>query len=244
MHLDDKPHDTAALINECERVIDEKQTTFFMVAMDVQLKDIVTDVKLQLREVYHNLLELDRQIINYLNLIEYQSRLFQKVQKLKYLRDQMLLDTNTDIQAKLQTRNPVWMEPRPRYALKVSLSMLRNSEEGLWVLQNIAKGKGNNRLRKGNLAGPLTEGELAEQQEVLQMVDVNEVKNAFMASGDHLFHFVMNYSGYRIKMDDEAKLVLFCQIASQYLDELHIDDEYKQYGAIEYPVIYPQTKMM
>jgi hypothetical protein len=225
-------------------VIDEKQTTFFMVAMDVQLKDIVTDVKLQLREVYHNLLELDRQIINYLNLIEYQSRLFQKVQKLKYLRDQMLLDTNTDIQAKLQARNPVWMEPRPRYALKVSLSMLRNSEDGLRVLQDVAKGKGNRRLRKGNLADPLTEGELAEQQEVLQIVDVNEVKNAFMASGDHLFHFVMNYSGYRIKMDDEAKLVLFCQIASQYLDELHIDDEYKQYGAIEYPVIYPQTKMM
>ena len=244
VHLDEKRQDIAALINECERVIDEKQTTFFMVAMDVQLKDIVTDVKLQLREVYHNLLELDRQIINYLNLIEYQSRLFQKVQKLKYLRDQMLLDTNTDIQAKLQTRNPVWMEPRPRYALKVSLSMLRNSEEGLRVLQDVAKGKGNSRLRKGHLAEPLTESELTEQQEVLQMVDVSEVKNAFMASGDHLFHFVMNYSSYRIKMDDEAKLVLFCQIASQYLDELHIDGEYRQYGAIEYPVIYPRTKMM
>ena len=244
VHLDEKRQDIAALINECERVIDEKQTTFFMVAMDVQLKDIVMDVKLQLREVYHNLLELDRQIINYLNLIEYQSRLFQKVQKLKYLRDQMLLDTNTDIQAKLQTRNPVWMEPRPRYALKVSLSMLRNSEEGLRVLQDVAKGKGNSRLRKGHLAEPLTESELTEQQEVLQMVDVSEVKNAFMASGDHLFHFVMNYSSYRIKMDDEAKLVLFCQIASQYLDELHIDGEYRQYGAIEYPVIYPRTKMM
>ena len=244
VHLDEKRQDIAVLINECERVIDEKQTTFFMVAMDAQLKDIVTEVKLQLREVYHNLLELDRQIINYLNLIEYQSRLFQKVQKLKYLRDQMLLDTNTDIQAKLQARNPVWMEPRPRYTLKVSLSMLRNSEEGLRVLQDVAKGKGNSRLRKGNLAEPLTRSELTEQQEELQMVDVNEVKNAFMASGDHLFHFVMNYSGYRIKMDDEAKLVLFCQIATQYLDELYIDDEFRQFGAIEYPVIYPQTKRM
>ena len=244
VHLDEKRQDIAALINECERVIDEKQTTFFMVAMDVQLKDIVTDVKLQLREVYHNLLELDRQIINYLNLIEYQSRLFQKVQKLKYLRDQMLLDTNTDIQAKLQARNPVWMEPRPRYALKVSLSMLRNSEEGLRILQDVAKGKGNSRLRKGHLAEPLTESELTEQQEVLQMVDIGEVKNAFMASGDHLFHFVMNYTGYSIPMDDEARLVLFCQIATQYLDELCIADEYRQQGDIEYPVIYPQTKMM
>lgn len=192
VHLDEKRKDIAALINECERVLDEKQTTFFIIAMDVQLKDIVTDVRLQLREVYHNLLELDRQIINYLNLIEYQNRLLQKVQKLKYLRDQMLLDTNTDILAKLQVRNPVWMEPRPRYTLKVSLSMLRNSEEGLKVLKDIAKGKGNSRLKKVNLAEPLTEDELTEQQQILQMVDVGEVKNAFMASGDNLFHFVMN----------------------------------------------------
>lgn len=241
VHLDEKRKDIAALINECERVIDEKQATFFMMAMDVQLKDTVTDVKLQLREVYHNLLELDRQIINYLNLIEYQNRLFQKVQKLKYLRDQMLLDTNTDIRVKLQTRNPVWMEPRPRYMLKVSLSTLRNSEEGLKVLQDVAKGKGNSRLKKGNLAEPLTIDELTEQQQILPMVDIGEVKNAFMASGDHLFHFVMNYSGYRIPMDDEAKLVLFCQIATQYLDELYVNEEYRQYGGIEYPIIYPNS---
>jgi hypothetical protein len=108
----------------------------------------------------------------------------------------------------------------------------------------VAKGKGNSRLRKGHLAEPLTESELTEQQEVLQMVDIGEVKNAFMASGDHLFHFVMNYTGYSIPMDDEARLVLFCHIATQYLDELRIDDEYRQHGDIEYPVIYPQTKMM
>lgn len=242
VHLDEKRRDIAALINECERLIDVKQSNFFMEeVMDVQLKEIVTDVKLQLREVYHNLLELDRQIINYLNLIEYQNRLLQKVQKLKYLRDQLLLDTNTDVREKLSSRNPVWMEPRPRYSLKVSLSMLRNSEDGLKILHDVANGKVNNRLRKGNLAEALTEDELAEQQQISKMVDVGEVKNAFMASGDNLFHFVMNYSGYRMEIDEEAKLVLFCQIASQYLDELSITDEFCQYGAIEYPLIYPIT---
>ena len=240
VHLDEKRRDIASLINECERLIDVKQSNFFMEeVMDVQLKDIVTDVKLQLREVYHNLLELDRQIINYLNLIEYQNRLLQKVQKLKYLRDQMLLDTNTDIKAKLSNSNPIWMEPRPRYTLKVSLSMLRNSEEGLRVLQDYSRGKTNTRLRKGNLADALSPEDLTEQQHVCPMVDISEVKNAFMASGDNLFHFVMNYSGYRIKMDYEAKLVLFCQIASQYLDELTINDECHEDGTIEYPLIYP-----
>lgn len=241
VHLDEKRKDIAALVIECERVIDEKQSTFFLVAMDVQLMEIVTDVKLQLREVYHNLLELDRQIINYLNLIEYQNRLFEKVQKLKYMRDQMLLDTNTDIKAKLATRNPVWMEPRPRYKLKVSLSMLRNSDEGLKILQDVARGKGNDRLRKGKLAEPLTAEELKEMQQVLQTVDIGEVKNAFMASGDNLFHFIMNYSGYRKTMDEEEKLVLFCQLTAQYLDELTVSGDYRQYEGFEYPLIYPKT---
>ena len=241
VHLDEKRKDIAALIIECEKVIDEKQATFFLVAMDVELKDTVTDVKLQLKEVYHNLLELDRQIINYLNLIEYQNRLFEKVQKLKYLRDQMLLETNTDIKAKMDARNPVWMEPRPRYTLKVSLSMLRTTDTGLKILQDVAKGKSNNRLRKGNLAEPLTKEELTEQQKVLQTVDVREVKTAFMASGDNLFHFVMNYSGYRKQMADEEKLVLFCQIAAQYHDELVISEEYGRHGNIEFPFIYPKT---
>lgn len=241
VHLDEKRKDIAALINECEKVIDEKQATFFLVAMDVELKDTVTDVKLQLKEVYHNLLELDRQIINYLNLIEYQNRLFEKVQKLKYLRDQMLLETNTDIKAKMDARNPVWMEPRPRYTLKVSLSMLRTTDTGLKILQDVAKGKSNDRLRKGNLAEPLTQEELTEQQKVQQTVDVSEVKTAFMASGDNLFHFVMNYSGYRKQMADEEKLVLFCQIAAQYHDELVISEEYGRHGNIEFPFIYPKT---
>lgn len=241
VHLDEKRKDIAALINECEMVIDKKQATFFLVAMDVELKDTVTDVKLQLKEVYHNLLELDRQIINYLNLIEYQNRLFEKVQKLKYLRDQMLLETNTDIKAKMEARNPVWMEPRPRYTLKVSLSMLRTTDTGLKILQDVAKGKSNDRLRKGNLAEPLTKEELTEQQKVLQTVDVREVKTAFMASGDNLFHFVMNYSGYRKQMADEEKLVLFCQIAAQYHDELVISEEYGRHGNIEFPFIYPKT---
>lgn len=241
VHLDEKRKDIAALINECEKVIDEKQANFFLVAMDVELKDTVTDVKLQLKEVYHNLLELDRQIINYLNLIEYQNRLFEKVQKLKYLRDQMLLETNTDIKAKMDARNPVWMEPRPRYTLKVSLSMLRTTDTGLKILQDVAKGKSNDRLRKGNLAEPLTKEELTEQQKVLQTVDVREVKTAFMASGDNLFHFVMNYSGYRKQMADEEKLVLFCQIAAQYHDELVISEEYGRHGNIEFPFIYPKT---
>jgi hypothetical protein len=100
--------------------------------------------------------------------------------------------------------------------------------------------------RKARAGGLVLQGTRAKPLRGIRFcnITIGEVKNAFMASGDHLFHFVMNYTGYSIPMDDEARLVLFCQIATQYLDELQIDGEYRQYGAIEYPVIYPLTKMM
>ncbi len=120
--------------------------------------------------------------------------------------------------------------------------MLRNSEEGLKIVQEIAKGKGSSRLRKGNLAEPLTAEELTEQRQWQKIVDISEVKNAFMASGDHLFHFVMNYSNYPEPQDEESKLVIFCQIATQYLDELQITEEYRRFADIEYPLIYPNRR--
>ncbi|MCQ2403479.1 MAG: hypothetical protein MJ202_07115 [Lentisphaeria bacterium] len=237
--LDEKRRDIAVFIHECEKIIDEKQPSFFQVAMDVQLRDIVVDVKYKLHEAYHNLIELDRQIINYLNQIEYQGRLVQKIQKLKYLRDQLVLESHTDVLGMLVARNPVWLEPRPRYQFKVSLSMLKNSDMGLALLRGIAKGRGQ-RLSRGNLAEPLAAQDLCQKAEEIPMVDVSEVKAAFFASSDHLFHFVLNYANYRKPMDDEELLVLFCQIATQYLDELQVSDKYQVYGKFEYPLIYPK----
>ena len=91
--LDEKRHNIALLITKSEELIDHGQPVFFRVAMDVQMRTVVSDVKLQLNESYHNLIEIEKQIIHYLNLIAYQNRIFEKVRKLKYLRDQFLPPT-------------------------------------------------------------------------------------------------------------------------------------------------------
>lgn len=237
VHLDEKRQGIASLIQSCERLIEDRQATFFLLAMDVELNTIVTDLRLRFRDSFHNLFDLDKQIIAYLNLIEYQSKLFEKVQKVKYLRDQLLLETNTDIQTLLASKCPVWMEPRPQYQLKISLSNLRNTDEGLALLRAVSRLRGAGSLKRDRLVEPLTEEELRTETREIPFVDVSEVKDAFLASGDHLFHFVMNYSQYSKPMDEEDKLVLFCQIATQFLDELTILPEFGWYGDIEYPII-------
>ena len=137
--LDSKRMTVAELIKQTEHFLADKRQGFFATAADFALKQTVSDVKLQLVEAYHNILELDRQIIEYLN-----------------------------------------------------------------VRSRIAEG-----------------------------FNTTEIKNAFAASGVDLYAFIMNYN-FQKSADLEQRLVLFCQIASQFLDELVVTDKYQLDNDIEY----------
>lgn len=237
-HLDEKRDGIKLQIREAERVLDE-QTTFFAMAMDSDLRIVVDDVRADLNESSHNLIEIEKQIIDYLNLINYQSQILKKIRLIKYFRDQQVLETNTDIKNRLQNMNPVWMEPNSGYRIKVSLNFLRNVDEGLSVLHEVRERKNIRNVRKRKLAAPLTFEDLAVENALQQMVDQTEMKNSFAASSFDLFHFVMNYK-YPYEMDLEGKLVLFCQVASQFYDEFNITNRYEEAFGYEYPLIYPR----
>lgn len=236
--LDEKRLGIAELIRQTESLLDEKQAGFFMIAMDVGLNRTVRDVKLQLTDAYHNLIELDRQIIDYLNLIEYQNRLLKKLRRVKYLRDQMVLESQSNVNHLLNGIQPVWMENRPKYTLKLSLDFLRNTDEGLEALKALSLKLKTGSVARNRKADPLNVAFLDKAEEVLDMVNTQALKNAFMASGEHLYAFIQNYN-YHKALDKEEKLVLFCQIASQYQPELEITDRISVDEDIEYPLIYP-----
>ena len=218
--LSEKLKNISQLITESERVIDTGQPVFFSVAMDVQMKIVVNDVRLQLNESYHNLLEIERQIIQYLNMIDYQNRIF--------------------VRQVIATRNAVWMEPQPKYYIKLSIDNLRTSDEALQCIsilsENMKKRKGR---RLDSLAEPIPDDYLKGNRQKLEAVNLQEIYNAFSASSTHLFAFVMNYQ-YDKKQSREDKLVYFCQIASQYVDKLKFTGNYAESDGVEYPMILPK----
>lgn len=237
VRLDEKRNNIALLIRKSEELIDYGQPTFFRVAMDVQMRNVVSDVKLQLNDSYHNLIEIQKQIIHYLNLIDYQNRILEKVKKLKYLKDQFLLEEYTDIRQIVAQKNPVWMEPQVGYRIKLSMDHLRTSDEAFQILKKLAMRQKNSVRGKNQLAEAIPEGYLDGQSQILDAVNLQEVHNAFIASGTHLFYFVMNYR-YRKDVTRNEKLIFFCQLASQYADQLHFTDSYETVGEVEYPLIY------
>lgn len=237
-HLDEKRDGIKLQIKEAERVL-ENQTAFFKVAMDADLQIVIDDLRYDLNESSHNLIEIEKQIIDYLNLIDYQSELLKKIRQVKYFRDQQVLETNTDVANMLANKNPVWMEPSTGYRIKVSLDWLRSTDGGLSVLREVQNRRKIQGKQRKQLADPLDQNEMADQSIIIPMVDQTEMKNGFMAAGTDLFYFVMNYS-YPYPIDLEGKLVLFCQIVSQFSDELEITNKYTVAEGFEYPLIYPR----
>lgn len=236
-NLDEKRRNIATLITQSEEVINTRQPTFFNVAMDVQMRTVVSDVKLQLNDSFHNLIEIEKQIIHYLNLIAYQNRIFEKVRKLKYLRDQFLLEEHTDIRQVLAFKNPLWMETQTNYRIKLSIELLRSSNTALEVIRKVMTRQRGKTSAPKNIANAIPAEYMNEQTEVIDTINLQEVFNAFAASGTHLFNFVASYR-YHKPVTDSDKLLFFCQIASQYADELQFTDQYASAGNVEYPLIY------
>ena len=110
-------------------------------------------------------------------------------------------------------------------------------DEGLAILQEVRHKNHLKGTGKGKCAEALTAEDLNVESFVQQMVDHVELKNAFAAQSSDLFHFIMNYK-FPFEIDLEGKLVLFCQVASGFYDELEFSDKYEQMAGFEYPLIY------
>lgn len=234
-NLDEKRKGIKVLIEECEKMMDG-EVVFFRMATDPEMQRTCMDVRNDFTEADHNLLEIERQIIDYINQIEQQSLLFKKIRKLKYLKDQLTWREDTNVVSVLNGNNALWMEKRPYYHIFLSLDMLRSNEEAYKIIRRIA-GK--------NIAGRLTRTEaqpidnifFEESTEEVIAVNTTELWNAFKAQGNHLFAFIKDYP-YKQQRTLSDHVVLYCQMATLHSDELRITDDYEKFENIEYALIY------
>ena len=234
-NLDEKRKGIKVLIKECERMM-EDEGVFFKMAADPEMQRTTMDVRNDFTEADHNLLEIEHQIIDYINQIEQQSWLFKKIRKLKYLKDQLTWREDTNIVRIIEGKNPLWMEKRPYNRIFLSLDMLRGSEEAYSIIRKIAGRTIVRRLARTE-ADPLDETYMHNSIEEVNAVNMTELWNAFKAQGNHLFAFIKDYS-YKQQHTLGDYIILYCQMATLHSEELRITDDYEQYDKIEYALIY------
>ncbi len=239
INLDNKRKDIAKLIAQTEKLITEDELTFFNTATDEELGRVIVQLKIQLGKCTHNLIEIERQIIDFLNQIQYQSSVIEKLRLIKYLKDQFILETTTDLKPILASNYSVIFEPNPVYPLKLSLEYLQADEEAFASILKIAK-----RVKGGiNLKRPVAEKISSEylktQTEEEIQINLEEVKNGFVASSYNLFDFLMNYN-FAKEVSFEDRVTIYCQLISQYENVFEITDKFEEKNKIEFAMVYPK----
>lgn len=239
INLDDKRKDITKLIEQTEYLITQDNITFFKTATDEELNKVIVQLKTQLGKCTHNLIEIERQIIIFLNQIQQQGDVVEKLRQIKYLKDQFTLETATDIRQILASNNSVIFEPNPSYSLKLSLDYLQTNEEVFVSIKKIAKRLESKTQLKQVLADNISDNYLQVKIEEEVQINFEEVKNGFIASSHNLFDFVMNYNfGKNILFDE--RVTIYCQIVSLYDSVFKITKEFSIKNEIEYAIIYPK----
>lgn len=223
--LDRKRADIALLIKEAEKVIE-----------NAPLKETVTEVKTSLTESYHNLLELDRQIIQYLNKIEAEQKLVEKIRRIKYLKDQLVWEQSTDVLFCLQTHRPAFLEKRPWYNFLPSLELITNSSDGLAALKEAHKALKHPVAKRKVETEPLTAEETVQRTLVQDTMNTYEIRNTFLGSSQDLMSFLATGKEFPLS----EKLSLFCRLAAEYYEDFRITDQYVEMNDYSYPLIYPR----
>jgi hypothetical protein len=239
INLDNKRKDITKLIEQTESLISEDDITFFKTATDEELNRIIVQLKLQLQKCTHNLIEIERQVIDFLNQIQQQSGVVEKLRQIKYLKDQFRLEAETDIKQVISINNSVIFEPNPSYPLKLSHEYLQTSEEAFASIKKIAQRQKSGIKLSQPVADKISDEYLETHIEEEIQINLEEVKNGFVAGSYNLFDFVMNYTfGKKVTFDE--RVTIYCQMVSQYETVFEITEQYSKKEEIEFAMIYPK----
>lgn len=233
--LDEKSKSIRSMIKECENLMNNEKA-FFIMSNDPHMAKTCSDVRHYFSDSYYALMEIERQKIIYINLIEQQNQLYKKIRKLKYLQDQYTITEETNLKTVLESMNPLWMEPRTYSRLRLSIEALQQNEQASVLLRRIAERNGVKKIARVE-AEPLSVDDLEEHIHEMAGFNPDEVWNGFSASGYNLFDYILRYD-YKVRRSIEDHAFLFCQLVILHSEQCKMTGEYATYKDIEYPIIY------
>ena len=236
--LDKKRNDIASFVERIEYLLNEEEQTFFKIALDDELIQIIHLLRVQVNECRHNMIAAQKQIIEYLNQIQYQSQVVEKLRQLKYLKDQFTIRNDTNIDQRLSSARHLVFEKRTTYPLKLSVDFLRG-DEAVDTIQKVDQKRISNVRMSLPLAPVLPLELLNEEVQAEVQVNLEKVRNGFIASGNDLFSFVVGYP-YDMELSFDEQVTVYCQLISLYENEFLFTGEFEVLNDVEYAMVYPK----
>lgn len=212
----------------------------FRTLADDQLLYIVHGLKLNIQDCTHNLIEIQQQIIEYLNQVEVRVQIVNKVFRLKMLKDMFLLREKTNFYQLMNDNTDIVILKQYLYRSKLSLDEMRDNPLLHNLIFKVRKRMKNLKLAQQNMAGNIPIEALEQNEKVENIINLLGLKNIFRTKNQDLFSFVMQHN-FDIEVSEKERIALYCKLASLYDEELDFTSEQACYKDLEYAIIKPKT---
>lgn len=236
---DNKRKNLDDLLEQIDAFFRESTWEYFIkMVQDDELNQIILKLDRDIIIARQNLIDITQKILDFINRIRQDSQIFKHIQKVKILKDQLLLAEKSNFIDVISKDNSLQFQNEIRFSTPLSLDYIQ-SEDAYNILLRISY-----KLKKSinideKSSGVIRNEFLNGKDKNHYVVDTNKLKESFLSRGGDLFDFINNYN-FEKEPSFEEKVTLFCKLASQFRDDFSISDTYTKIENIEYALITPK----
>lgn len=203
-------------IKETEDVID-KTRNLFNLTNDLELYGIVSQLKYTLIENLDFLIEIQTDITDYINKIQFQLDVYKKAQRLKEIKDHGELHFKTNFREVVNDVIAIGFNGFKGPRTKVPIHYLY-TDEGYILCQKVAEKYKITRLMMRRMADKLPSNFKDQRVEAFIKLDTENLVDKFMKQKQNLFMYLMAYKFPKAigEISFEERITLFVEIAMEY----------------------------
>ncbi|HXB39733.1 MAG TPA: hypothetical protein VNZ49_04275 [Bacteroidia bacterium] len=203
-------------IERTEEVTDETRKLFDL-TNDLELHGIVSSLRQTLIENLDYLIEIQTDITDFINKIQFQLDVYKKAQRIKEVKDQGQLHYKTNFKEVVNSLNPIGFNGIRAPRTKIAVEFLY-MDEGHIICQKVAEKYKITRLMARRLAEKLPANFKDQRAEAFVKLDTLTLLNKFIGQKRNLFEFLMDYKFPKTlgTVTFEERITLFVEIAMEF----------------------------
>ncbi len=229
------------VINAVKRLLEDD--LFFKTAADDELLMILHQLRLALDDCFNNLIEIQQQIIEYINHIEKRVEVVDKVLKLKMLYDKHYLKERTNFYLLANASIDLPLQKQENFRTRLSIADMQNDETMQKLVFKVRDKLKNKQFLAQNISGKIPDEAFENNQKKEEVIVLNKLKTIFLGKDQDLFSFVMSHQFNKL-VSSEERIKLYCRLASLYEKEFEFTNECAHYNDLEYALIFPKAEKL
>jgi hypothetical protein len=238
-------------IKKTEEIIEETRSLFNL-TNDLELFSIVTSLKTGLIENLDFLIEIQTDITDYINKIQFQLDVYKKAQQIKEVKDRGELHYKTNFREIVKSINPIGFNNVKAPRTKIPIEFLY-TDDGYMLCARVAEKYKITRLMSRRLADKMSGNFKDVTIENTLKLDTTTLVDKFLTQNKlNLFEFLVNYKFPKAvgNVSFEERITLFVEIVLEYdkalefkyrLNYFEYEDSEQKKKRLGYTVIFPKA---